>query len=100
MANAVTPAPNASATQPGSSIYPYTIDPASYVQAAQQLMMPQQMPVMPQAARGGASQAMPFTAMLPVMPQATHGGASQAIDRKSTRLNSSHVSESRMPSSA
>ena len=28
------------------------------------------------------------------------GDASQAEDRKSTRLNSSHVSESRMPSSA
>ena len=28
------------------------------------------------------------------------GGAAEALDRKSTRLNSSHVSESRMPSSA
>jgi hypothetical protein len=52
MADAVTPAPNASATQPGSSIYPYTIDPAFYVQAAQQLMMPQQMPTMPRMLPG------------------------------------------------
>ena len=30
----------------------------------------------------------------------THGEPLDAADRKSTRLNSSHVSESRMPSSA
>ena len=29
-----------------------------------------------------------------------HAAFSQAVDRKSTRLNSSHMSESRMPSSA
>ena len=82
MADAVTPAPNASATQPGSSIYPYTIDPASYAQAAQQLMTPQQMPAMPQAIHGGASQAMPFTAMLPGAPQyygPTHQALSNAL---------------------
>ena len=32
--------------------------------------------------------------------QALAGGIASALDRKSTRLNSSHVSESRMPSSA
>ena len=36
----------------------------------------------------------------PAAPMFQRGGLHMAADRKSTRLNSSHVSESRMPSSA
>ena len=35
-----------------------------------------------------------FTALTPLLPHYTH------VDRKSTRLNSSHIQKSRMPSSA
>ena len=35
-----------------------------------------------------------------LMGKATKGAANQQVDRKSTRLNSSHPSISRMPSSA
>ena len=37
---------------------------------------------------------------LPVAPDRVVGSSLDVLDRKSTRLNSSHVSESRMPSSA
>ena len=37
---------------------------------------------------------------VPALAAFLTGGAASGADRKSTRLNSSHVSESRMPSSA
>ena len=48
------------------------------------------------------SQTARLNAYFPVIEQALNNGLSLAsiLDRKSTRLNSSHVSQSRMPSSA
>ena len=41
-----------------------------------------------------------FNSLVPETAVNRRGFIGAAIDRKSTRLNSSHVSESRMPSSA
>ena len=54
----------------------------------------------PEAAAAFRSSYRPVATYKAPYPELWHTGSSVTIDRKSTRLNSSHVSESRMPSSA
>ena len=56
--------------------------------------------VAPPAAEPGASAAPGGATPVPVASSAPAASHSASPDRKSTRLNSSHMSESRMPSSA